>query len=490
MLNIPRAGYPHRKISRRDFLHIGGIGAASTLLANALPFNKRTVTASEVVNKELNVKSPHELRFITKDGQDPNISLIVIDLQGGASWFDMFDWKPNSPFKIFNPKDTTCPEITITEPLAPLAKHLHKLVVFRNLFSENSFHDSASSLLYTGKSDQESSSFGANAKYLSSLVEFSKYLNNSESKNIGYLVVHSSGQRHEIVEYEKGKFKEQLRSAWREPFPGTHFNHAETIYAPYNTAKGDFGIELGNNEKEYLTSEFEEGINFTESTNQKAKIALIKSRLQFLEKMDGFGHSLAGPTIERWKNFQAKVNNVLEGDVNEAFDLSQEPEEVRLKYGDSQLGKQLLLARRLVQRGVRTVAAQHGDFDHHELIEKNLNIYLPEFAIALSALLDDIEKLGLKTVVAVVTEFGRTPRINRDQGRDHWNQALGAIFAGYGIEGGKLIGKTNTGGYPCPDGEKIPVQWMGDTLLDKMQIARFELRNGLPTNARFPYIKF
>jgi hypothetical protein len=131
-----------------------------------------------------------------------------------------------------------------------------------------------------------------------------------------------------------------------------------------------------------------------------------------------------------------------------AFDISKESKETAKKYGDNQLGKGCLLARRLIENDVRFVEVTYGSWDTH-----NSNfVTLPEKAEildqALSALLSDLKERGLldDTLVVLATEFGRTPEINTNEGRDHHPQAFSCLFAGGGIKGGQVYGKTNEDG--------------------------------------------
>ena len=129
-----------------------------------------------------------------------------------------------------------------------------------------------------------------------------------------------------------------------------------------------------------------------------------------------------------------------------AFNLSAEPEKVRAQYGHNTLGQSCLMARRLVEAGVRAVTIEHADWDTHsanfQTLEEDL---LPKFDLAIPALFSDLEDRGLleKTIVLVTGEFGRTPTINREAGRDHWSRCFTVIMGGGGIQGGRVIGKSD-----------------------------------------------
>jgi hypothetical protein len=132
--------------------------------------------------------------------------------------------------------------------------------------------------------------------------------------------------------------------------------------------------------------------------------------------------------------------------AKKAFDLSAEPESLRERYGRTSLGQGCLLARRLVESGVRLVSARSQGWDHHfDLFEDLSKTKAPELDNALATLLEDLEERDmLKTTMVIVgTEFGRTPEVNVNDGRDHWPNAFSLALAGGGVEGGRVIGATD-----------------------------------------------
>jgi hypothetical protein len=139
-----------------------------------------------------------------------------------------------------------------------------------------------------------------------------------------------------------------------------------------------------------------------------------------------------------------------------AFDLSKEPEAVRLKYGDSKLGRGCLLARRLVEQGVQFVEVGYGSWDHHQDLWERLPDMANTLDHALATLLDDLAQRGLldTTLVVVASEFGRKPNVNQNSGRDHHPAAYTCVLAGGGIKGGQVHGATDADAFyadtdPC-----------------------------------------
>jgi uncharacterized protein (DUF1501 family) len=137
------------------------------------------------------------------------------------------------------------------------------------------------------------------------------------------------------------------------------------------------------------------------------------------------------------------------GRVTRAFELDRESNSIRDQYGRHTYGQSLLLARRLVQAGVRVVQVNIGrvqNWDTHSANFRRLkNELLPPADRGVSALLDDLETRGLldETLVLMLGEFGRTPKINRDAGRDHWARCFFGLFAGAGVRGGQVIGRSD-----------------------------------------------
>jgi hypothetical protein len=131
-----------------------------------------------------------------------------------------------------------------------------------------------------------------------------------------------------------------------------------------------------------------------------------------------------------------------------AFELKREEPQLRDRYGRSEFGQRCLLARRLIEAGVRFVTVTNGGWDHHSNIFAGLKSRLPPVDQAIPALFTDLKERGLlsSTLVVWMTDFGRTPKVNHHGGRDHWSSASFAILAGAGVPGGAVIGKTDDSG--------------------------------------------
>jgi len=157
--------------------------------------------------------------------------------------------------------------------------------------------------------------------------------------------------------------------------------------------------------------------------------------------------NLKGPIAEGWYDLKNQAVDIIKGKAGVAFDLSNETAENVAKYNakTSTFGKDLLLARRLIQAGVKYITVNNGGWDMHNQISDGFDRKATELDTSLFVLLNDLKGLGLldNTLIVVTSEFSRTPKINGTGGRDHWSSLNSLIFAGGGYEHGKVIGKTD-----------------------------------------------
>jgi hypothetical protein len=171
---------------------------------------------------------------------------------------------------------------------------------------------------------------------------------------------------------------------------------------------------------------------------------------QNIDKMLRFNEAaVADPVLSVDEFYQQSLQIISSPEAQAAFDIHQEPDEVRDAYGRNTFGQQALLARRLVGAGVPFVTLYHGGWDHHRGIFKSLRDKLPPFEATVAALVSDLKQRGMleRTLVVVLGEFGRTPKINKDGGRDHWSNAMSVMFAGGRTPGGQVVGATDRQGY-------------------------------------------
>jgi uncharacterized protein (DUF1501 family) len=182
---------------------------------------------------------------------------------------------------------------------------------------------------------------------------------------------------------------------------------------------------------------------------------LLKVIDERFRTMDKFG------VVENMDSYYQRAMDLMRSETaKKAFNIEEEPEAVRERYGRTSTGQGALLARRLVESGVRfvTVSRGLGAWDHHVNIFQQLQTeYLGDLDKAFAALLDDLKERGLleTTIVLVTGEFGRTPELNANHGRDHWPNVFSLVIAGGGITGGRVLGESDKDGMYVKD---TPVQ--------------------------------
>jgi hypothetical protein len=178
-------------------------------------------------------------------------------------------------------------------------------------------------------------------------------------------------------------------------------------------------------------------------------------RRELLNTVDGLGGKVKGDDqLGTYDEFhQRAAEMILSPQAQAGFDLEQEKKELRDRYGRTTFGQSCLLARRLVERGVKFVTVSSGGWDHHAKIWDGLEKMLPDFDRGFSALIQDLSDSGLlsETLVACFGEFGRTPKINKDNGRDHFAPVASLLFAGAGVQGGRVIGASDRTGTAVTD---------------------------------------
>src|SRR5262245_1330369 len=157
----------------------------------------------------------------------------------------------------------------------------------------------------------------------------------------------------------------------------------------------------------------------------------------------------ADPVRDVDRFYEQGYNLVSSKEAQAAFDIQREDAKLREKYGRSAFGQRCLLARRLVEAGVPFITVYDGGWDHHTVIFDSFNKRMPGWDNTVATLIEDLEQRGMldSTMVIALGEFGRTPQINKDVGRDHWSNAMSVLFAGGQTPGGQVIGATDNKGF-------------------------------------------
>jgi hypothetical protein len=410
MLNIGRL--PTRScagITRRALLQAGSLGALGLSLADVLRMERAAGAAPLPEGK----------------------SIILLWLWGGPSHIDLLDLKPKSPLEYrgpYTPIATKTPGVEIGELLPQLAARTDKLAIIRSLHCASNDHGIAGTIGLTG-SNAGGKSLGG--QVLPGRLQPTHGAIVSRVLGTGSTVPRFATlgghlhQGHQTITGEGAAYLGPLYDPFRldyDPEQGVKIPQLELIDGM--TASG-----LGAR-RELLTSLDE-----------------VRRRVERSGIMDQLDH-----------HYQQAFSLLTSGKAREVFDLDREPEERRTRYGRFRFGQCCLLARRLIEAGVRFVQVNwsshvepvedtgDGGWDMHDRNFQQLqDRHSWMLDQALSALLDDLAERGLlnETVVVANGEFGRTPKINNKAGRDHWEHCYAALVAGGGIRGGQVIGSSD-----------------------------------------------
>jgi hypothetical protein len=338
-------------------------------------------------------------------------AVILLWLEGGISHLDSWDVKANSGFK---PIATNAPGAQVSEIFPGIAKNMDKLSIIRSMRTQERNHPQGTIETLCGHRPNPALKFPS----LGSMV--SKELGGRE--NMPPYVVVPMPTEGDFFNYEE---------AYRSGFLGPAY---DSMILP-DPSKPDFVVP---------------DLSLPKSISAEA----IDDRRTMLKIVDQhFREKENAAEFAKMDTFQEQaLRMILSPHVKEAFNISQESEKTRDRYGRTRVGQSVLLARRLVEAGCRFVTAAgytHGQWDTHGDNDKRLRTTLaPMLDQSLSALMEDLAQRGLleSTVVLVTGEFGRTPTINPNRGRDHWPDCWSLLVGGGGIQGGRIVGASDERG--------------------------------------------
>jgi hypothetical protein len=376
------------------------------------------------------------------DGSAKNV--IVLFLLGGAATQDMFDLKPNAPAEVrgeFKPIPTTVPGIEVCEHLPRVAEHAHRLAIVRSVTHQAGCHNCLP--IYTGwdqlppdqhPRDTDPPSMGSVCEYL---------------RQGGGDVPH-----YVFMPCWLGWGQSFRRAGPYGGFLGKRFDPLTTECHPHYD-EGSFAPTPGNPQIVRGTplladSKFPEGVTLARLHRRRSLLGQLDDQRRLVEAQQ--------PLAQYGRQQHQALDLLTSSRVRSAFDLSQEDPKTVERYGRTLFGNSTLIARRLVEQGVRFVNVTwdlfwgpvNVDYDAWDTHRNNFAILkqnkLPGFDQTFSALLEDLDQRGLldETLILVTSEMGRTPRINPAAGRDHWTFCYSSVLAGAGIRGGTIYGASDS----------------------------------------------
>jgi hypothetical protein len=414
------------RLSRRDWLQVGGLG----ILGLSLP---RLLRAEDAQRSTDHRPSPARSRQ-----RRPAESCIVIWLAGGPSQPDMWDMKPDAPVEFrgeFRPIATTVPGIQMCEHLPHVARQAHHVTIIRSAHHQvGHAHCAAAYFVLSG--DNRGDTF----------VNFGAGPN--DHPGIGAVLARLRPPERLIVPFVTAPYI-MTEGIGGPPSPGIYGGWMGHAYDP-------FEVNRHRSEKEDPNSP---DFGFPELTlRAEVNPARLAGRRGLLGQINARADALQRSGIARTMDaYQQRAFALLtSGATRRAFDLSREPAPLRARYGRNIYGQSCLLARRLVEAGTRMVLVRwapdcNATWDTHGTIANQPPAFhvlkgtlLPQLDAGLGTLLEDLHLRGLlgETLVVVMGEFGRSPKVNPWAGRDHWPRCYSVLLAGGGVRGGDVYGKS------------------------------------------------
>jgi len=376
-------------ISRRSFLQVGALGSLGISLPMALAAKQASAAPRP----------------------SDNINCILIWTRGGTSHHDTFDPKPNAPASIrgeYDAIDTVVPGVQFTEMMPRMAQALQHFSILRGWNPRNGSHGHADQYVMSGRK------FNAALTY----------------------PTYGS-----VVSYYKG-FKTAMP-----PFVqlGSNIDHRFG-----GGTAGVLGLE--HNPFEILSDPNSSQFSVRDITPPNGmKMERVDRRRNMLGVIDDLQiqadlQPTAFDALD--ESYKTAMNMITSPETKRAFEIDKEGVKLRDAYGRHRFGQSCLLARRLIESGVRFVTVTDGGWDHHQKLFKSFPNRIPPVDQAIPALLQDLHDRGMleTTLVAWLTDFGRTPKINSASGRDHWASSGFALMAGSGVPGGTILGATDDEG--------------------------------------------
>lgn len=375
-----------KQLSRRGFLQVGMLAGTSLTLPQLLA-KKAQADLKDYENFEGTAKS-----------------VIHIYLPGGMAHQESFDPKPYAPIEYrgeMRQVQTKLDGVLFGEPLAKTAQIADKLTVIRSMSHGEAAHERGTHNMFTGYRPSPALQF----------------------PSIGSVLSQQFGSRNNLPPYVCVPNMPNV-------YAGS--GYLSSAFAPFS-----LGSDPANNGFKVRDLNLPNGVDDSRFANRRSALEAVNAYFQSREQSD---------QIKAMDSFYESAYSLISSpEARDAFDLEKEDAKLRDEYGRNDAGARMLLARRLVEAGVRLVNLTYGGWDMHDNIVAGFQRTMPSFDQAFSRLITDLDERGLldETVVMVSSEFGRTPKINNTAGRDHWPKVFSVVLAGGGFKRGHVYGTSN-----------------------------------------------
>jgi hypothetical protein len=372
---------------RRGFLTVGALAGVGISLADFFRLEK----AQAAIKK---------YDFLPAKAK----SVIHIYLPGGCAHQETWDPKPFAPLEYrgeLKPIPTSIPGAQLSELMVNTAKIADKITVIRSMTHGEAAHERGTHNMFTGYKPSPAIIY----------------------PSMGSVVSHEYGPRNNLPPYVC--------------IPNVPNEFATCGYLSSSFAPFALGSDPASQGFQVRDLNLANGVTEDRFTRRRSALEAVNAHFAAKEKADG---------LKSMDTFYDRAYSLISSkDAREAFRIEAESDSIRDAYGRNQAGQRMLMARRLVAAGVRFVSLTYGGWDMHDRITNNMQRQLPDFDKAYAALIKDLDDRGLldETLVMVSSEFGRTPKINKTAGRDHWARVFSVALAGGGIKRGLIYGSSN-----------------------------------------------
>ena len=374
-------------LDRRGFMHVGFLGGLGITLADFYRMKQTQADQKFYESKEGTAKS-----------------VIFIYFPGGMAHQESFDPKPYAPLEYRGPMNsiqTKIPGYRIGETLKQTATIADKITICNSMSHGEAAHERGTHNMFTGYRPSPALQF----------------------PSMGTVVSHEYGSRNNLPPYVCIPNQPNV-------FAGT--GYLSSSFAPFSLgsdpASGGFTVR---------DLKLPGGVDDTRFARRRKILDAVNDHFKTKEK---------GDSLDAVDSFYQRAYSMVSSQkAREAFDINKEDGKLRDAYGRNTAGARLLMARRLVEAGVRFVTLTYGGWDMHSNIANGFKGSMPSFDQAYAALIRDLDQRGLldSTMVCTASEFGRTPKINGSAGRDHWPKVFSVLMAGGGIKKGSVYGLSN-----------------------------------------------
>jgi uncharacterized protein (DUF1501 family) len=376
----------HFRTSRRELLQVGIVGGLGLTLGQFFQMQARA----------------DDLPAGPAEGTAK--SVIHIFLPGGYAHQETFDPKPDAPIEYrgeMGSIETKLSGVRFNELLKQTAQVADKITVCRSMTHGEAAHERGTANMFTGYRPSPALVY----------------------PSWGSVVSHEFGARETLPPYV---------CIPNQSVPDSGSGYLSSSYGPFS-----LGSDPGDRNFSVRDLSLPGGVDDARFASRRDLLDLVNQHFRSLEKSD---------KLAAMDTFYDRAYSLISSEkARAAFDIKAESADVRNEYGRNAAGQRLLLARRLVESGVRFVTLTYGSWDHHAQVKNGVAGQLPGLDQAFAALIRDLERRGLldSTLVMLSTEFGRTPKVNKDAGRDHWPKVFSIVLAGGGIRKGSVYGSSD-----------------------------------------------